>query len=160
MSTAVWHELGPAGGSCTVCGTSGRLRLGEARSRLSVLERVRREPCSPPARFVVCGGCGWRWSVRAHDLGVEGVRRRRRETSVPPDARAGSGEPVVSAAPVVSATPVVSTSPVEAPSPVEPDGLPEDRRCAAAGPRSASRTVLPAPRGERRFGRDWTYPTD
>jgi hypothetical protein len=50
-----------------VCEADGRLFLGEIRTRASLAERIRREHVAGPARLVVCGGCSWRWSVRATD---------------------------------------------------------------------------------------------
>lgn len=76
MPTAVWHELGPATGDCTVCGATGSLSLGEARFSRSLVERLRREHCPTPARLVTCCDCGWRWSVRADDTTADGVRHR------------------------------------------------------------------------------------
>ena len=76
MPTAVWHELGPAEGTCTVCSATGTLSVGEARFSRNLIERLRKEYCSPPARFITCSGCGWRWSVRATDTTADGVRRR------------------------------------------------------------------------------------
>lgn len=102
MATAVWHELGPADGVCTVCSADGALTLGEARFSRTLLERLRREYCAPPARFVTCRDCGWRWSVRADDRSADGVRHRigaaRRDADAPrvPAARSGD-EPVAAA---------------------------------------------------------------
>lgn len=93
MATAGWHELGAADGRCTVCGTDGALTLGEARFRRSLLERLRGEPCAPPARFVTCRGCGWRWSVRAADRSSDGAARRRVPGQVP--APCSASEPAV-----------------------------------------------------------------
>ena len=99
MANAVWHELGPASGTCTVCGADGALTLGEARFTRNLLERLRREYCSPPARFVTCRDCGWRWSVRADDRSADGVRHRtgtaRRDDDAPqvPAARAPQEQP-------------------------------------------------------------------
>jgi hypothetical protein len=76
MSTAVWHELGLVAGSCTVCGAEGALSMGEARFERNLVERLRKEYCAPPARFVTCSDCGWRWSVRADDSGAWGARSR------------------------------------------------------------------------------------
>jgi hypothetical protein len=76
MPTAVWHDLGPVDGACTVCGAQGLLSLGEARFTRSVTERVRREHVPTPARFVSCTDCGWRWSVRTTDRAADGAQRR------------------------------------------------------------------------------------
>ena len=76
MSTAVWHELGPVSGACTVCAAVDTLSVGVARFHRNLLERLRREYSAPPARFVTCRECGWRWSVRADDSTADGVRHR------------------------------------------------------------------------------------
>ena len=76
MSTAVWHELGAVPGTCTVCSVEGGLSMGEARFHRTLVERLRKQYCAPPARFVTCGSCGWRWSVRADDATAAGVARR------------------------------------------------------------------------------------
>ncbi|HWH29638.1 MAG TPA: hypothetical protein VNU26_11860 [Mycobacteriales bacterium] len=129
MPTAVWHALGPAEGSCTVCGAEGSLSLGEARFSRNLVERLRREYCSPPARFVTCASCGWRWSVRADDRGADGVRRRSGTVrdDVPRPRAADPARPSA-----------------------DPARLPAD-------PLTASRTVLPQ-QPDRRRGRDWAYP--
>ncbi|MFP5218821.1 MAG: hypothetical protein ACLGIG_03675 [Actinomycetes bacterium] len=96
MPTAVWHELGPAEGSCTVCGVEGSLAVGEARFSRNLVERLRKEYCSPPARFVTCAGCGWRWSVRADDSTADGVRHRTgvAREEVPQPQAVSPAEPV------------------------------------------------------------------
>ncbi len=92
MSTVVWHELGTVAGVCTVCGADGALSIGEARFQRNLMERVRREHESPPARFVTCADCGWRWSVRAGDTSASGVGRRSAAPSE--DAVRDTDEPV------------------------------------------------------------------
>jgi hypothetical protein len=131
MPSVLWQELGPSPGSCTVCAAADTLMLGEARTRLGLLERLRREYCPPPSRFVTCSDCGWRWSVRAADTGIDGARGRT------------EGTRGVHERPATRLTDSLRR-PV-----VEP---------ARSEPVAATRTVLPAPRDGRRFARDWTYP--
>lgn len=127
MTTVAWHDLGAAPGTCTICSAVDTLMLGEARTRLSLLERLRGERCPPPARFVTCRDCGWRWSVRAGDRSSDGARRRT-----------GVERP---------ATRVVDSlrGLVTSPPPVDD---------AREQPSAAARTVLPQPREGRRFSRD------
>jgi hypothetical protein len=76
MPTAVWQDLGPTDGACSVCGAEGSLSIGEARFRRTLGERARRVYSAPPARFVTCAACGWRWTVRADDRAGDAVHHR------------------------------------------------------------------------------------
>jgi hypothetical protein len=96
MSTVAWHELGAVAGVCTVCGADGALSMGEARSTPSLLERLRRDHVSPPARLVTCRDCGWRWPVRSTDRTAAGIAARFASPSPSPSV-VGADEPTVAA---------------------------------------------------------------
>ena len=63
----MWHALGPVAGTCGMCGVEERMVLGELRSRPTPLERMKGRRSEPSSRQVMCGSCGWRWTVRLTD---------------------------------------------------------------------------------------------
>lgn len=90
MSKAVWHDLGLLVGTCTQCQADGELRLGELRSPRGIGDLLRGRDSSPPARFVTCGACSWRWTVRHDDTTADGVLARRvpaLDRRIPPSGR-------------------------------------------------------------------------
>jgi hypothetical protein len=175
MPTAVWHELGPRAGTCTVCGAEDSLTLGEARFQPNLLERLRRVYCAPPARFATCRDCGWRWTVRIEDVSPAPVARRsgghrhaaRRATDVPTSTVSTPAVPSTTVpttdvpaahapATTVPATTVPATT-VPA-TPVPAADVPTAEGAREPEPVRAARNVLPAPQRGGGRARDWVYP--
>ena len=67
MEIDVWHALGPVAGTCGMCGVEERMVLGEFRSRPTAVERLKGRRSVASSRQVMCGSCGWRWTVRLTD---------------------------------------------------------------------------------------------